>query len=584
VQLFIERASAARTDFAVTENDLPTIAAICETLDGLPLAIELAAARVSSLPPAALLTRLERRLALLTGGPRDQPARLRSMRDAIAWSYDLLAPEARALFRALAVFDGGFTLEAAAAVAGDAAIDVLDAVTSLADSSLLRLEAVTGGMPRYGMLETIREYGLERLEAGGEAEAVRARHAAHFMALAEAVGSHCVWRRHLEAAYVRLHADRDNFRAALVWASGRGETETFLRLAVALQWYWLLYVGLSEGRTWLDRAAAECEAAPMPLRAAVLVAAGMCARWQGDLDRAAALGKEGLASFRELGDAAAVHDALHLLGFVAEDRGEFAQAREFYTEALQVARTLKVPMRTGWSTRHLGWTSYLLGDTPAAESRLEEAMRLFRMEGSRHGAAHVVSDLGRIALKRGEPARAAALWQEALGLGWDVWDVRFTIEGLAGVAVACREPERAARLFGAAEALRERYGIVLTPIHLPEHAANVVAARAALGDATFAAAWAEGWRMSLDLARAEAAKVGQIPETSASGAVPVHGLTPRELEVLRLVAAGRSNREVADALSISVDTVKRHLSNVLAKLDLPSRSALTAYAHTHGLA
>jgi DNA-binding CsgD family transcriptional regulator len=236
----------------------------------------------------------------------------------------------------------------------------------------------------------------------------------------------------------------------------------------------------------------------------------------------------------------------------------------------------------------VGIAAHLGGDLDAAERSWEGALTLFRREGSEHGASHALSGLADLALQRGEHARAAANWQERLNLTWDSWSLRWALEGLAAVAAACQQSERAARLLGAAEALRERLGAVLGPGQLLEVERTTAAARAALDEAAFAAAWAEGRRLSPEAARAEAALVAQetgppiANDRGAAGAVE-HGLTPRELEVVRLVAAGRSNREIADALFISVPTVKRHLSTVLAKLGLPSRSALTAYAHTRGL-
>jgi ATP/maltotriose-dependent transcriptional regulator MalT len=256
---------------------------------------------------------------------------------------------------------------------------------------------------------------------------------------------------------------------------------------------------------------------------------------------------------------------------------------------------MDAPYWTAHSLYHAGRLAGLCGDLAAAERLLEEALARTRQEGHRYGPALVQSGMATIALKRGEPERAAVLWRERLGLRWDVWGLRLCLEGLADVAVACGEHAGAARLLAAAEAERERLGAALVPGLRPQHEATLAATRAALGEAAFAAAWAEGRRLSSEEARADAARVAQALGAAATDvlsdkpAVPGDaargtGLTPRELEVLRLVAQGLSNREIADALFISVPTVKRHLTSILAKLGLPSRPAAVAYAHTHGLA
>jgi DNA-binding CsgD family transcriptional regulator len=409
------------------------------------------------------------------------------------------------------------------------------------------------------------------------------------LAFADEIGTHCIWRPDPAAAFARLDADHDNLRAALGWAAGCDDVTTLCRLAVALRWYWMHQGGLTEGLAWSERAVPASDQVPAPLRAAVLNAAGWLARQQGDPRRAEGHGAQSRALFRGLGDAAGESEALIVLAEAAEDRGEFARARALYEEVLRLVRPLNEPIRTAWAIRHAGNAACLCGDVTAGERLLEEALARFRREGNRHGPAIVLASLGEIALARGEHARAATLWQEWLGLTWDPGGVCASLEGLAEIALACGEAERGARLSGAAEATRERLGAVLVPRRVPEAARRVAAARAALGEAAFAAAWVEGQELTLEEARAEAALVArerQPPAASERGAPGTggHGLTPREREVVRLVAAGRSNREIADALFVSVPTVKRHLTTVLAKLGLPSRVALAAYAHTHRLA
>jgi non-specific serine/threonine protein kinase len=561
---------------------------------------------VRSLPPAALLARLTDRLRLLTGGPRDLPERQRTMRDTIAWSHDLLTPAEQACFRRLSIFVGGFTLEAAEAVgkAGSAVPDdspsapsapgtpsVLDLVGSLVDQSLLRQDAAsgsgTGSESRYVIMETVREFGLERLTERGEAEAVRVRHAAYFADLAEAIGPYLPYRADATAAVARLDADQDNLRAALAWTAERGPTETFLRLATALESYWVRRGQLVEGRTWLDRALGLCETAPFPLQAAVLRAASWIARHQGDLDRAEMLGEAGLALSREQGDALAVAYAVTILGFVAGDRGEFARSRALHEEALAVGWSLGRPSWTAWSMRNLGRVAFLSGDGEAAEPWLEEALVLFRQEDHHVGMAYVQSELAEIALARGDLARAAALWRELLGLTWDAYGLYWSLEGLAAIAVAHGEAMQAARLLGAAEAHRTRLGATLVPRQASRLERVVAETRAALSEADFAAAWAEGRWLSPDEARAEASReLDAIQDATGSGTLArtaPHGLTPREVEVLRLVADGQSDREIAEALFVGRGTVRTHLASIFGKLEVGSRTAAVAAARRHGI-
>ena len=290
VRLLLARARAARPEFALTDTNAIAVATVCRRLDGLPLAIELAAARLAHLPLAALLARLEQRLPLLTGGPQDLPARLQTMRDAVAWSYELLSPEEQWLFRRLAVFVGGFDLDAAEAVADASEVigfDVLDGVASLIDKSLLRLAADTGSNPRFTMLETIREYGLERLKASGESTNVREAHATYFAELAAAV------RPQMDgpdqaSIIARLEAEQDNFRAALAWAIEQADAATALRLTANLWKFWLLSSRLTEGRDWLEQSLAVPGDAPAATRIGAIYGAGSFARLQADYGLAAA--------------------------------------------------------------------------------------------------------------------------------------------------------------------------------------------------------------------------------------------------------------------------------------------------------
>ena len=610
VRLFAARAHAVVEDFALTEENAGTVADICRRLDGLPLAIELAAARTKVLPLPALLARLVRRLPLLTGGGRDLPARQQTMRDTIAWSYDLLTPDEQILFRRLGVFAVGFTLEAAEAVADGYAegngthdvpgapsgprLTVLDGIAALLDKSLLRRdvdsEIVAGSEgPRYQMLETVREYARDQLEASGEAEPVCERHAGYFTGRAEALGLYLQWQRDTGTSLRLLDVERDNLRAAIAWASAHGALITFLRLAAAMQHYWSLTGQTAEGRAWLDRAVAVCEAAPLPLRAAVLREASWFARQHGELDRAETLGNRALALSREDGDPTGIAHALTALGYTAEFQGRFARARTFHEEAIELCRHLEDRSWLAWSMRNVGMQAFRLGEIEVAERWLNEAVALFRQEGLRFGAAFALTNLAEIALARGDLARATALWQDWIDhLSGNVLRLPHFLRGLAEIAAASGQTRWAARLLGAEEAHRKQLGTTLMPSVVARHEQNVADIRAALGEDAFAAARAEGRRLCAEEAQAEAVRVVDAIvaalEPKQSRDRGDHTLTPRELEVLRLLAAGHSDRQIAAALSISPKTAGNHVSSILTKLGVEGRTAAATLAVRRGLA
>jgi non-specific serine/threonine protein kinase len=593
VRLFAERARAVRPGFAVDAGNAAAVAAIVRRLDGLPLAIELAAARTKLLPPAALLARLERRLPLLTGGRRDAPARQRTMRDAIAWSHDLLPPAEQALFRRLAIFDGGFTLDAAAAVAdvgGDGGLDVLEGVASLVDQSLLREAAGTGGDPRVGMLATVREYGLERLVDAGEEGPIRDAHAQSCLALAERAAPHLLGPGQ-DAWLDRLAAERANLRAALGWLQAHGDAAASLRLAGALWRFWSIRGDWREGRLWLERALAQGGSDRTPARAEALAGLATLAAYQADFDPAIAAAEESLAIARELGDQFGMAVALEILGHVAHLRGELDAADARLAAALAAVHAVgdAVPTAPALATVVLDQLAAVAidrGDAARVEQLAEEALRRQRELGYAWGAIISLGALGIAADAGGDHARAEERYREALAPAWAYGDWRlisWMLDSLAIAAVGLGRPAQAARLFGVVEALDAAHGIpYFTSIAGPRERAEA-AARAALGEVAFAAAWAAGRALPLAQAVAEA-MAGAAPPPAAGAAAPPHGLTAREVEVLRLVAAGQTDREIAAALFVSRRTVEWHLSNLLAKLGVGSRTAAAAYAIREGLA
>jgi predicted ATPase len=409
VRLFLARARAARPDFVLTETNSAAVAAVCRSLDGLPLAIELAAARIAHLPLAALLQRLEQRLPLLTGGPRDQPPRLRSMRDAIAWSHELLSPDEQVLYRRLAVFVGGFVLDAAEAVAGVVSGELqvasvapastppfhlplstfhstLDLVASLVDKSLLFREE-REDEPRYGMLETIREFGLERLAASGEEATMRDAHAAWCLDLAERAEPALLRRADLAHCLNRQETEHPNLRAALGWLAATGPGERLLRLAGALTWFWYFHSHLGEGRGWLERALTVGDREGAAVRAKALTGSGMLAHFLGDEEQAVARVEEGLGLWRELRDPRGTAWALLVLGVVEEDRGDYDRAVPLLEEALAVFQDAGADAFVAQTRFHLGIVAYGRGDHAHAAALLEAAATMSRALGDRWGVA-----------------------------------------------------------------------------------------------------------------------------------------------------------------------------------------------------
>ncbi len=499
VQLFAARARAARSDFALTPENAATVGAICARLEGLPLAVELAAARIGHLSPGALLARLDRRLPLLSGGACDHPPRLRSMRDAIAWSYDLLNPAEQALFRRLAVFAGGFSLEAAEAIErsatrgmGNAALDEL---ASLVDKSLLERSESAGDEPRFVMLETIREFALEQLDSNHEGPVTRDAHAGYFLTLGERAARELTGHRQVEWLD-RLETELGNLRAAMEWLLVRDDAEGLLRLVVSLARFWDYHSHLSEGRRWLATALAQdgTEALPARLRGQALHTAGLLARCQGDYQCAQAFLSGALELFRQEGDAHGMAFSLNSLGTVAHYEGDLDHARSLHMEGLALMRAVGDPDGIAALLANLSYGALLRGDYTGAIAHGEESLVLYRELGSKLGSANVLGILGRAAFERGDHARATSLLREGLALNREVgnkWYLVECLEGLAGAAVA-DQPVRAVRLLAAAAALCDRIGVELPTFDRTTNQRYLAQARVLLGRQTLAAAWDAG--------------------------------------------------------------------------------------------
>ena len=600
VRLFVERAQAAHADFSLSETNAFAVAEICRRLDGLPLAIELAAARTRILPPAALLARLEQRLPLLTGGARDAPQRLQTMRDAIGWSYELLDDAEQALFRRLAVFVGGLSLEAAEAVADREESgpwrgrgDVLEGIASLVEKSLVRLDAGEDDEPRYRLLETVREYGLEQLAALGEEEAVREAHVAYFLALAETIGPGVTGPD--AAPWVRkLGREWPNLRATAEWSISHRDPEVVLRLAralfQALNGFTLGDASEAEARRWLDAALAMGEPVDVPLRIDALYAACIFAAIEGQLVRADELAEQALALARLHGDRGREATALHGLGLTASFRGDLDRMEEQFTLALELRRATGDTARAGHAFGFLADAALWKGDTGRAASLAAQAHGLLAETGHREYMARLLGTLSAIALAQGDVTRAAQLCVDQLS-----WVIPFgyaryvadALSGVAGVALATGEGETAIRLLGAASAQVEAVGAKLM-IHQVQYDRLLAAARAGLPNPACSAAWRAGQSLGRDEALDLALEVASTEAAAAPAQLDSpdapFGLSPREHEVLHLLALGKSNPEIADALFIGRGTVKTHVSTILGKLGAKTRTEAALLARQHGLA
>ncbi|MFL5759776.1 MAG: tetratricopeptide repeat protein [Thermomicrobiales bacterium] len=456
VRLFVERARAARDDFALTVDNAAMIAQICHRLDGLPLAIELAASRSSFLSPSELLARLEPRLPLLAGGPRDVPARLRTMRDAIAWSYDLLTPEDRVLFRHVAVFVGGFTLEAAEQVslertessepldsASDSRFSVLDGISSLVDKSLLRPLAPSAGesnaaTTRFGMLETIREFGLEQLAASGKEEVIRQRHAGYFLELAERSEAVRVGGTTGQGVDL-LVGDGANLRAALDGLQHRGEIKPALRMAEALWPLWLEQGELTEGRARIESLllipGATNHRAEWARAASV---AGALAQAQGDHERAVVLCERTLAIASDLGDCQTAGAALVTLGLVALVLANYAQAEVHLQESLSLFASMGDVRAGAWALRHLGTVAYRRHDLARAAALAQEGLAIVRGSGDPVDVARLLHNRGMAEAALGELKQAVSSWDESLALYQEAGDRWGVADTLCSLGIAAR--------------------------------------------------------------------------------------------------------------------------------------------------
>ena len=602
-RLFVTRAHAHDPTFQPHDDSAALIAGICARLDGLPLAIELAAARVKLLSLDQLHRELERRLPLLASGSRDAPRRHRTMRDAIAWSYALLSPAEQRLFRELAVFAGGFTLDAAdrvgrleAAARGthqgaDSSADspiALDLVAALLDQSLIVRDTGSSGAPRYRMLETIREYGLEQLTEA-ESKAIRAAHARYFLETAQALRP-LVTTEATRVPLDQLAADDANLRAALAWLDDHGPAADFVALVSALCCYWCAFSLVPESHPWVLRALGKRRDALPQERARLMIGCAELLMLRGEDDEAAAALAEGLPLLRETGDPFDLANGLLVHGAFLNYRGEFAAAESSLNEVLLLAAAIDDPVlcaaSTGAAFANLSDSARGRGDLALATTHGEAALRCHAGWHLDLADIRVLMDLAGIARDQGDYELAVERYLAYLERMGDLGDRRLVADALSGIATAAtawHEHRLALLLFAAAAALRERLGIAMSlPGDLAATEVSLSTLRAALGAETFAAAWAEGSAMSQAAAIAAAGSVAPPSVVTAESLPGISPLTVREGEVLRLVADGRTDRDIADALFIGRRTVSWHVSAILAKLGVATRRDAVTQARSAG--
>ena len=689
VQLFVRRAQAAQPHFTLTEANAGHIEAICRKLDGLPLAIELAAARVRHFAPPELLARLHMTdqaamLRVLTGGPRDAPTRQQALRHAISWSYELLTPQEQGLFRRLAVFVGGFTLNAAQAVAAevfDAPHEVADGIASLVDQSLVQPAESSPGNTRYGLLETIREFALECLEADPAQGAVQDAHAAWFADLAQrAITAQAPDER--PPCLSHLQAEHANFRIALVFAEQQGDLNRSLGIAASLWRFWHQRGHWREGYTWLVRLLEQTptgDGIDPAIWAMAQAGAGWLAHYQNDhvraeqaLERAAATyqqlglidglvdvrncqslvaqslgehrrsvdhGNAALALARTLGDPELVAESLGSLsratrelgdydraaqlaveiadlspdsvsrtraaalltqGDIARDLGNSADVREQCTTSLAIFRALGEPLGEGFALHNLAVAAFIDGDLPRAAALCQKSLAIFQRGDVQGAITEVMATYGPVLHESGDTVSAQATLLDALRLSNQVgprWVVAAVLEALARLAVDLGHDTAAVSMISQASTIRTRLEVPVRPNWQPRLDDALERLQSVLAPRAFAAAWHHGKNLRLgDMAtqpdlesllriaagtpvQAKAPHESQRPERRDTS----HGLTERELEVLRLITGGHSNREVGEKLYISPATAARHVANIYNKLGVDSRARATAFAFQHGL-
>jgi predicted ATPase/DNA-binding CsgD family transcriptional regulator len=633
VQLFVARAETIAQDFQLTAENGSWVAEICRRLDGMPLAIELAAARVRTLSIHEIAQRLDDRFDLLTGGSRTAPLRHQTLAATLDWSYALLSDLEQKVLQGLSIFASGGTLSAIEAICAredSQSADVLDALSRLVDKSLVTVERPERGETRYRLLETIRQYGREKLAESGQLEESRDRYLDYFLQRAEKAEPHLSGAE--QGEWLDWYeVEHDNLCVALEWCNADpGKALSGLRLAVACGRFWRLHGYLSEGRMHLTTALSSAGAQGRIIaRAQALTLIANLAYLQSDYPAMRPMAEEALSIWRELGDEGKVEAAftLDLLGELATAEGDYESASGLYQEALEIYKELNNPRGIGEIHMQFGWTAIRTGDYEQARVHLEEFLRLMQQVGDRTGLAYAFSGLGEVAVRQGQYERAISFLEQGLALtrehgdkwgtgtmlgtlGWvalrqhdfkqmrkilgesltirmevnDKGGIAWCLEKLAEAKSDQAQFEEAARIFGHAEAVRAPVGSVIDPADRPEYNRTISRLRSALGEDAFAALWAEGATLRLEeIIECALPESDATMESTRTDKEKFGGLTAREREVARLIAQGKSNREIAEAMTVGVKTVETYVTRILNKLGFDSRVQIATWAIEKGL-
>ncbi|WP_077042028.1 ATP-binding protein [Rhodococcus sp. MTM3W5.2] len=590
VALFVTRAAAALPDFALTEANCAAVAGICGRLDGLPLAIELAAVRMRMMSAEQILQRLTDQYQLLTVGSRAAPTRLQTLRSCVDWSYELCTARERQLWAWLSVFVGGFELDAAEGVCPEELVDdyFLDAVASLVDKSILIREEC-GDVVRFGMAETIRDYGGEKLRESGDFSGAGRRHLGFYERLATQAATEWIGPRQPDWI-ARLDREQSNLRDALAFSMSEPvvgtDPDVNARIVNALFLFWTCRGLLAEARHWMDRSLACSESPQASERLSTLFDDGVLAGMQGQLGDATARAEQCCSLAEQLGDTGSLEIANYARGYLAMFRGDLAAAYEPFQAALASAGA-PLAGRTGLQiARQLGallglaLASGLLGDEETAVACYEQTLAITTPRGESYFRAYSSWALGLTVLRTGDIDRATTLMEQAMRLNRQVNDPLMTgwcLESMAWIAIREDKPTRAAVLMGAAETLSQRVGTASVPLPymLGNHDECVHQARDALGKRSYTEAFRTGAAMSLEESVAYA--LGDRPADQPQTAPVAPVLTPRETEVAQLVAAGHPNKVIASMLVLSPRTVTGHVEHILAKLGFTSRTQIVAW-------
>ncbi|HLZ25074.1 MAG TPA: LuxR C-terminal-related transcriptional regulator [Ktedonobacterales bacterium] len=629
VRLFVERALAVQPALPLGSDNVRRIALVCARLDGLPLAIELAAARTRVLTPDQILARLDDTFRLLVGGSRTAPTRQQTLRATLDWSYLLLDAEAQTCFETLAVFAGGFDINAVQTIwdeGSEPGTNTLDALTGLVDRSLVTAQPQAGGM-RYRLLEPVRQYAEERLNRRGAWDQIRRRHADYFLRLAEQA-EQGLQSADQEVWVARLQLEHDNLRAALRRCLDGGEAATALRMASALRHFWRTAGYRNEGRQWIEDALASGADAPAAVLAKALQASALMAYSVSEFSVAKERFERAAVLCRQLGDTAGLGATLTFLGRLvartATTPHEHQRGEGMLEEAISLSRQTEKLWYAGLAMTFLGSSRWEYAELEPAAGILDEAEAMLRQIGEQHLHGHVLANRGGVARDRGDLVGAQQQIEESLRQSRTLECLEGTAEALyflAGVSrlrrepglatqqateclfhqhhlnipaefattaellggLACdqKQPEQATMFFATAASLREKIGVPMPPILRTRFEQDLATARGALGAIRFDAAWAAGARMNMDQLVDHMRRVG----TDSGGPRQAQSdpLSKREREVAALIARGYTNRQIAEDLVISERTADGHVANILAKLGLRNRAHVVIWATEHGL-